>query len=79
LHGSAASSKTSESLAKETQTLKSGEPETASTGSSGKRYEMALAYRAKGDFRELASKSEKPLQSETMRKDIDCWANLMSD
>jgi Tfp pilus assembly protein PilF len=50
LHGSAASSKTSESLAKETQTLKSGEPETASTGSSGKPYEMALAYRAKGDF-----------------------------
>jgi tetratricopeptide (TPR) repeat protein len=50
LHGSAASSKTSESLAKETQTLKSGEPETASPGSSGKPYEMALAYRAKGDF-----------------------------
>jgi len=50
LHGSAASSKTSESLAKETQTLKSGEPETASAGSSGKQYEMALAYRAKGDF-----------------------------
>jgi tetratricopeptide (TPR) repeat protein len=50
LHGSAASSKTSESLAKETQTLKSGEPESASPGSSGKPYEMALAYRAKGDF-----------------------------
>jgi Tfp pilus assembly protein PilF len=50
LHGSAASSKTSESLAKETQTLKSGEPETASRGSSGKQYEMALASRAKGDF-----------------------------
>jgi Tfp pilus assembly protein PilF len=50
LHGSVASSKTSESLAKETQTLKPGESETASTGSSGKQYEMALAYRAKGDF-----------------------------
>jgi tetratricopeptide (TPR) repeat protein len=50
LHGSAANSKTSESLAKETQTLKSGEPETASAGSSGVQYEMALAYRAKGDF-----------------------------
>ena len=50
LHGSAASSKTSEALAKETQTLKSGEPEIASAGSSGKPYEMALADRAKGDF-----------------------------
>jgi tetratricopeptide (TPR) repeat protein len=50
LHGSAANSKTSESLAKETQTLKSGEPEAASTLSSGKPYEVALAYRAKGDF-----------------------------
>jgi Flp pilus assembly protein TadD len=50
LHGSVASSKTSESLAKETQTLKSGEPGTTSTGSSGKQYEMALACRAKGDF-----------------------------
>jgi Flp pilus assembly protein TadD len=50
LHGSVASSKTSQSLAKETQTLKSGEPLTTSTGSSGKQYEMALAYRDKGDF-----------------------------
>jgi Flp pilus assembly protein TadD len=50
LHGSAASSKTSESLAKETQTLKSGEPQTASRGRSGKQYELALAQRDKGDF-----------------------------
>jgi Flp pilus assembly protein TadD len=50
LHGSVASSKTSESLAKETQALKSGEPRTAPTSSSGKRYEMAVAYRDKGDF-----------------------------
>jgi Flp pilus assembly protein TadD len=50
LHGSVASSKTSESLARETQTLKFGEPATASPGSSGKQYEMALAYRDKGDF-----------------------------
>ncbi|HEY6388739.1 MAG TPA: tetratricopeptide repeat protein [Candidatus Acidoferrum sp.] len=50
LHGSAASSKTSESLAKETLTLKSTEPEKASSGSSGKQYETALADRAKGDF-----------------------------
>jgi len=50
LHGSVASSKASESLAKETQTLKSGESGTTSTGSSGRQYEMALAYRTRGDF-----------------------------
>ena len=50
LHGSAASSRTSESLAKETLTLKSSEPEMAPAGNSGKQYEVALAYRAKGDF-----------------------------
>ena len=52
LHGSAASSKTSESLAKETLTLKSSEPEIAPAGKSGKQYEVALAYRAKGDLAE---------------------------
>ena len=50
LHGSAASSKTSESLAKETAALKSSEPEEASAGGSSKRYQTALAYRDKGDF-----------------------------
>jgi tetratricopeptide (TPR) repeat protein len=50
LHGSAATSRTSESLAKETLTLKSSEPEKASVGASEKRYEVALAYRDKGDF-----------------------------
>jgi len=50
LHGSAASSKTSESLAKETLTLKSNEPDVAPTGKLGKQYEIALADRAKGDF-----------------------------
>jgi tetratricopeptide (TPR) repeat protein len=50
LHGSAASSRTSESLAKETLALKSSEPEVAPTGKSAKQYEVALAYRAKGDF-----------------------------
>ena len=50
LHGSVASSRTSESLARETQTLKFGEPATASPGSSGKQYEMALTYRDRGDF-----------------------------
>jgi len=50
LHGSAANSKTSESLAKETLALKSGDPEAAPAGGSGKRYETALACRDKGDF-----------------------------
>ena len=50
LHGSAASSKTSESLAKETLTLKSSEGEAGSSGSSSKRYQTALAYKDKGDF-----------------------------
>jgi tetratricopeptide (TPR) repeat protein len=61
LHGSVASSKTSESLAKETQTLKSGEPETASTGSSGEQYKRALAYRAKGDFAGAREEVQKTL------------------
>ena len=50
LHGSAATSRTSESLAKETLTLKSSEPEVARAGNSGKRYETALAYKAKGNI-----------------------------
>jgi len=50
LHGSAASSKTSESLAKETLTLKSSEPEAAPAGNLGKQYEVALTDRAMGDF-----------------------------
>jgi Tfp pilus assembly protein PilF len=49
LHGSAASSRTSESLAKETLTLKSSDPEKAPVSASEKRYEVALAYRNKGD------------------------------
>ena len=50
LHGSAASSKTSESLAKETSALKSSETEAGSARGSSKRYQTALAYRDKGDF-----------------------------
>ncbi len=50
LHGSATSTKTGESLAEETQTLKSAEPATASAGRSGKQYETALAYRDRGDI-----------------------------
>jgi tetratricopeptide (TPR) repeat protein len=50
LHGSDASSRTSEALAKETLTLKSTESEKASGGASGNQYDLALGYRAKGDF-----------------------------
>lgn len=50
LHGSAASSQTSESLAKQTMALKSGEPEPASPGAPGKEYQLAMDYKAKGDF-----------------------------
>jgi tetratricopeptide (TPR) repeat protein len=68
LHGSVASSKTSESLAKETQTLKSGEPLTASSGSSAKQYEMALAYRDQGDFLGAREQVRKAL---AIRNDAD--------
>jgi tetratricopeptide (TPR) repeat protein len=50
LHGSAASSKTSESLAKETLALKPSETEIVPGGKPGKQYELALADRTKGDF-----------------------------
>jgi tetratricopeptide (TPR) repeat protein len=50
LHGSAASSKTSESLAKETLALKPSETEIAPGGKPGKQYELALVDRTKGDF-----------------------------
>jgi Tfp pilus assembly protein PilF len=60
LHGSAASSRTSESLAKETLTLKSGEPE-MSPSASEKRYEVALPYREKGDFAGAREQVQKAL------------------
>jgi tetratricopeptide (TPR) repeat protein len=50
LHGSAASSKTSESLAKETLTLKSSGAEMAPAKNWGKEYESASANFEKGDF-----------------------------
>jgi Tfp pilus assembly protein PilF len=62
LHGSAASSRTSESLAKETLTLKSSEPEKASASASEKRYEVALAYRNKGDFAGAREQVRKALE-----------------
>jgi tetratricopeptide (TPR) repeat protein len=50
LHGSSASSQTSESLAKETLALKLSEREVKSVASAGKQYEIALGYSTKGDF-----------------------------
>ena len=50
LHGSAASSRTSESLAKQTLTLKSSEPPATSASHPSKQYEAAFAYRDKGNF-----------------------------
>ena len=50
LHGSAATTRTSESLAKETLALKSSEPQPVSAGTSGKEYEAALTLKEKGDF-----------------------------
>lgn len=50
LHGSTASSQTSESLAKQTVTLKSSEPAVTPANGSAKRYAAASAYRDKGDF-----------------------------
>jgi tetratricopeptide (TPR) repeat protein len=61
LHGSSASSKTSESLAKETLTLKSSAPETAGAGNSARQYEVALAYKAKGDFARARAEVRKAL------------------
>jgi tetratricopeptide (TPR) repeat protein len=61
LHGSAASSKTSESLAKETLALKSSEPEIAPAGKSGEQYEVALAYKAKGDLAEARQQVQNAL------------------
>jgi tetratricopeptide (TPR) repeat protein len=63
LHGSAASSRTSESLAKETLTLKSSEPEKAPASASEKRYQVALAYREKGDFTRAREQVRKALAS----------------
>ena len=61
LHGSAASSKTSESLAKETLALKSSETENVPVAKPGKQYEVALANRAKGDFARAREEVRKAL------------------
>jgi tetratricopeptide (TPR) repeat protein len=61
LHGSAATTRTSESLAKETRTLKSSELQPESAGSTNKEYEVALAYRDKGDFARAREEVRKTL------------------
>jgi tetratricopeptide (TPR) repeat protein len=61
LHGSAASSRTSESLAKETVTLKSNQPDTSGAGNSAKQYAAALACISKGDFAEARKQVQKAL------------------
>ena len=58
LHGSDTTSRTSEALAKETLALKSGEPGTRSASS---RYDLALAYQAKGDFAQARQQVRKLL------------------
>lgn len=50
LHGSAATSRTSESLAKETRALRSSEPDEVSSPGVSMEYEAAIASRDKGDF-----------------------------
>jgi tetratricopeptide (TPR) repeat protein len=61
LHGSDTASRTSEALAKETLSLKSSESEKASGGTPGSRYDLALAYKAKGDFAQAREQVRKVL------------------
>ncbi len=61
LHGSSASSRTSESLAKETLTLKSSGTEVPSGASTSKQYEVALTYSARSDFAKARDEVRKAL------------------
>ncbi|MGB2672490.1 MAG: tetratricopeptide repeat protein, partial [Candidatus Acidiferrum sp.] len=61
LHGSAASSRTSESLAKETLALKSSGPEAVSAANPSKQYAAALAFRDRGDFASAREEVHKAL------------------
>jgi Tfp pilus assembly protein PilF len=61
LHGSAASSKTSESLARDTLALEPVAPEAAHMRTSAKEYEAALAASAKGDFAGARTQIQKVL------------------
>ncbi len=68
LHGSDTNSRTSEALAKDTLTLKSGAPEKKSAGASAGtpagKYEPALECSAKGDFVQAREQVRKALASE---------------
>jgi tetratricopeptide (TPR) repeat protein len=61
LHGSDATSRTSEALAKETLALKSGDPGEASSSTANDRYNKALAYQAKSDFAQAREQVRKLL------------------
>jgi tetratricopeptide (TPR) repeat protein len=61
LHGSDATSRTGEALAKETLALKSGDPGKASSRTANGRYNQALAYQAKGDFAQAREQVRKLL------------------
>jgi tetratricopeptide (TPR) repeat protein len=61
LHGSAASSRTSESLAKQTLSLKSSEPAGTLEGKADRQYDAALAFRAKGEFAQAREQVRKEL------------------
>ncbi|MGH8102878.1 MAG: carboxypeptidase regulatory-like domain-containing protein, partial [Chthoniobacterales bacterium] len=61
LHGSAASSQTSEALAKQTLALKSGEPESPSGSVSESRYNAALGFKAKGEYAQARDATRKLL------------------
>jgi tetratricopeptide (TPR) repeat protein len=63
LHGSDTSSRTSEALTRETLALKSGELDKTSFGAPHNAYDVALAYRAKGDFTRAREEVRKKLAS----------------
>jgi tetratricopeptide (TPR) repeat protein len=61
LHGSDTRGRTSDALAKETVALKSAEADKAAGGSPNAAYELALEYRAKGDFARARNEAQKSL------------------
>jgi tetratricopeptide (TPR) repeat protein len=61
LHGSDTRGRTSDALAKETLALKSAEADKAAGGSPNAAYELALEYRAKGDFARARDEAQKSL------------------
>jgi tetratricopeptide (TPR) repeat protein len=61
LHGSDTTSRTSEALAKETLALKSGDSGKTSASPASGRYDLALAYQAKGNFAQARAQVQKVL------------------